>query len=161
MLSDLSERGDHAVEDWLVSANLRRIARSVARKYHLPDADFMDLVQETSAKIGRLDPRTLLNGAFVFRIAECRAKDYLRRAERRTASATKLPVGSKGSRDPELWLLLVAKIAELPEEARGVVELKLEGYSEREIATIKDLSRKVVRTRLAWAYRLLGRSARA
>jgi len=157
-LSDLPRDSAQSAGDWLESQNLVRIARSVARKYHLSDSDLEDLVQDTSVVITKIDRRIPLNASLVFRVAECRAKDLLRRADRVTIREREIPRGVPVERSPELSLLLAARIAALPDGVRRVIELKLAGYSEREIALLLDLGRKVVRSRFAWALRLLGRS---
>ncbi len=131
----------------------------MARKFRVPEADFGDFVQELLFNVSRLGPETLLNASWIFRVAECRAKDLLRNNSRSQASWAAFSSESRAERDPELSRLLAAKMARLPEKVRLILELQLEGYSEREIATKSSSSRKMVRTRIDWGQRFLGRSA--
>jgi len=101
---------------------------------------------------------TPVNASLVFRIAECRARDLLRRENRLGIRAREFPHSGLADQSSELSLALAVDIARLPEEARRVMELKRAGYSERETAQLLNLGRKVVRSRFAWALRFLGRS---
>ena len=150
--------GAHSAGDWFDSQGLIRIARSVARKLRVPAADFGDFIQELRLNVSRLKPETLLNASWIFRVAECRAKYLLRSNARSQASWEALSADLHAGHDPELSHLLAARMTRLPEDVRQILELQLEGYSEREIAAKTSMSRKMVRTRIDWAQRFLGRS---
>ena len=125
-----------------------------------------DLVQETFARClahaDGFEPGTNLK-AWLFRILRNQFFDQCRQEQRRDAQAREQALDACSAAeasctDLELQRVrnLVAKdidaaLQALPDEQRAVVLLDLEGFSEREIASIADCAAGTVKSRLARA----------
>jgi DNA-directed RNA polymerase specialized sigma24 family protein len=122
-----------SVAQWLESDYLRGIATRVSYAYHLPAQDAPDLYQEVCLALWKAGPDRKVNATWVFHTANHLAARLLQRNRR--ATGTNRMDRTPTARDPELALLVRARVDRLPEPLRTFYQLRYEeGLSQGEIA---------------------------
>ncbi len=133
------------VTQWLESAHLRRIAMRVSYAYHLPAQDAPDLYQELCLALWKAGANRKVNATWVFHTANHHAVRLLRR--NRLAAGIHVADYVAHSRDPELELLVRARVDRMPKPLRRFYEMRFEaGMSQQELISRHHLTRGSVRS---------------
>ena len=118
----------------------------VVSHYQISREDAEDLLQEIRIALWEAG-QELVGAAWVARVASHKAVDLVRRRVRARAHLRTYMALQEGRRpEPEVGLLLQARVAELPARLREFYDLRyVQGWSERELAVRLGLCRASVR----------------
>ena len=132
---------------WIDSPALPRLVKRVATQHWILDGDFQDLLQETRIALWRFGTESNVSTAWVSRVATNKAVDLVRRTKRaRARERAYAGLARKAGREPDIELLLHARVAEFPARLRRFYDLHYgEGWSERELATRLGMCRASIR----------------
>jgi len=139
-------QGRVSAETWMTAPMLPALVARSASLYHVNEEDVEDLLQETRIALWEAG-QELVGAAWVARVANHKAVDLVRRRVRARAHLRAYAALSEGrGPEPEVGLLLHARVAELPARLRDFYELRyVQGWSERELATRLGLCRASIR----------------
>jgi RNA polymerase sigma factor (sigma-70 family) len=124
-----------SAEVWIDSPALVALLIRVAAHHRIGSADLDDLAQETRIALWEAG-NEVVGAAWVLQVASNKAVDLIRRRARAVARDQTFSTLNKGRpSEPEITLLLHARVAALPPQIREFYELHyVQGWSEREIA---------------------------
>jgi RNA polymerase sigma factor (sigma-70 family) len=134
--------------EWLETPYTERVVRRIGYGHGLRWQDLPDLVQEVRLALCQASPEKPISAAWLYRTASNKAVDFLRRRRRVSNEerdfADCLSVASAA--DPEVPLLLAARVTLLPSSLRRFFHLRYElGLSEREVARLLRICRSSTR----------------
>ena len=132
---------------WIDSPALSRLVSRVVTRHRILDGDFQDLLQETRIALWKSGNERSVSTAWISRVVTNKAVDLLRRTTRaRARERAYASLVRKAGREPDIELLLHARVAEFPARLRRFYDLHYgEGWSERELAARLGMCRASIR----------------
>ena len=142
----LVPEGRATAETWITSPSLPAVVARVVSHYQISHQDAEDLLQEVRIALWEAG-QALVGSAWVARIASHKAVDLLRGRVRARAHIRAYATLSQSRKpDPEVGLLLHARVTQLPARLRNFYELRyLLGWTERELVVRLGVCRASVR----------------